>query len=259
MKNIKITEGLNIKKLGLIILFGIFFVSGSVNAQTSTTSSATTTTTTNATSTSTTSTTSVSGCVNTSGYSTTTGQMCNGMGNPSTAMSTTTNTANTGAFPIGCFSYNGFSPITGESCMSMLYTTTSSTTTPNNTNNNNNTGTTNTSNPINVNIPLCEISRSLRIGSRGEDVRCLQRFLNYSGYTIASNGAGSPGNESTYYGSATASAVTRWQNANSSQVLAPFNLSSGTGLFGSGSFSYYVTLVVNAFRGVNTGTTTTNQ
>lgn len=92
-------------------------------------------------------------------------------------------------------------------------------------------------------IPLCEITRGLTIGSSGEDVRCLQRYLNWSGFTVAATGSGSPGNESTYFGSLTANAVTRWQNANASQVLVPAGLTSGTGYFGSLSFNGYVNIV----------------
>ncbi len=106
------------------------------------------------------------------------------------------------------------------------------------------TGTTINPNPS---IPLCEIQRTLRRGSVGQDVRCLQRFLNYSGYTVSASGAGSPGNESTSFGPATANAVMRWQNANSAFVLAPSGMTSGNGIFGPASFNYYVTLVWRAF------------
>lgn len=104
-------------------------------------------------------------------------------------------------------------------------------------------------NPINVvvttqaNIPLCEITRSLKVGSSGEDVRCLQRYLNWSGYNVSDVGAGSPGNESSYFGTKTADAVARWQNANASQVLAPANIPTGTGYYGPLSFNFYVKLV----------------
>lgn len=94
-----------------------------------------------------------------------------------------------------------------------------------------------------TNIPLCEITRGLRVGSSGEDVRCLQRYLNYAGYTIASSGAGSPGSESTYFGALTAAAVTRWQNDNATYVLLPVGLTTGTGYFGTLSFDRYVAIV----------------
>ena len=95
-------------------------------------------------------------------------------------------------------------------------------------------------------IVLCEISRSLSIGKSGEDIRCLQRYLNWAGFVVASIGPGSRGNESQYFGLRTRSAVVRWQEANATSVLAPLGLSGGTGLFGPGSFSGYVNLVYGA-------------
>lgn len=92
-------------------------------------------------------------------------------------------------------------------------------------------------------IPLCEITRSLTIGSSGEDVRCLQRYLNWAGFSVSTSGIGSLGNESTYFGSLTANAVTRWQNANASQILVPAGIVTGTGYFGPLSFNGYVNIV----------------
>src|SRR3989344_7991101 len=63
-------------------------------------------------------------------------------------------------------------------------------------------------------VTSCNFTRSLTVGSRGEDVKCLQQYLNANGFTIASSGSGSSGNETTYFGSLTRSAVARWQAAN---------------------------------------------
>jgi hypothetical protein len=97
-------------------------------------------------------------------------------------------------------------------------------------------------------IPLCEIQRGLAVGARGDDVQCLQRYLNWAGFTVATAGAGSPGNETTYYGQLTSNAVARWQKTNETQVLTPLGLTSGTGFFGTASFNYYVELVKLALK-----------
>ena len=92
-------------------------------------------------------------------------------------------------------------------------------------------------------IPLCEIQRNLTIGASGEDVRCLQKYLNWSGFPVASAGAGAPGSETQYFGPLTASALARWQNAHSAVVLTPLNIPQGTGYWGFSSFGHYVGIV----------------
>ena len=61
----------------------------------------------------------------------------------------------------------------------------------------------------------CDFSRTLSIGMTGDDVRCLQVYLNTTSHKIATTGVGSPGNETTSYGSLTEAAVLSWQKANS--------------------------------------------
>jgi chitodextrinase len=56
-------------------------------------------------------------------------------------------------------------------------------------------------------------SRNLTIGTKGDDVRQLQRFLNGAGFRVAASGAGSPGLESTTFGPATRSALARYQSS----------------------------------------------
>lgn len=53
------------------------------------------------------------------------------------------------------------------------------------------------------------------MGSSGADVRALQQWLNGQGFQVAASGAGSPGNESEYFGSLTRAALAKWQAANS--------------------------------------------
>lgn len=61
-------------------------------------------------------------------------------------------------------------------------------------------------------------TRNLEVGMRGEDVKALQIFLNAKGLVIAASGAGSPGQESDYFGARTKAALAKYQTAN---AIAP--------------------------------------
>ncbi len=75
-------------------------------------------------------------------------------------------------------------------------------------------------------------TRTLRPGSRGEDVRRLQQFLNASNILVSEKGAGRPGFETTYFGPGLTRALKRFQERHREDVLTPFGLTAGTGVFG---------------------------
>src|SRR5262245_11723790 len=60
----------------------------------------------------------------------------------------------------------------------------------------------------------CGFTRDLAIGAVGEDVRCLQQYLNGAGYVVSTSGVGSPGSETTQFQAKTSAAVAKWQAAN---------------------------------------------
>jgi len=67
-------------------------------------------------------------------------------------------------------------------------------------------------------------TKNLTLGSKGPDVKALQQFLNSKGYIVAKSGAGSPGNESEYFGPATKAALIKFQRDN--------NITPAYGYFG---------------------------
>jgi len=73
-------------------------------------------------------------------------------------------------------------------------------------------------------------------GDSGPEVVEIQKFLNSSSDTqVASSGAGSPGNETAYYGSLTTAAVNKFQAKYSAQILDPLGLPGPTGYWGASS------------------------
>ncbi|MBI2673768.1 MAG: peptidoglycan-binding protein, partial [Candidatus Zambryskibacteria bacterium] len=83
-------------------------------------------------------------------------------------------------------------------------------------------------------LSTCSFNRNLTLGSVGEDVRCLQKYLNAGGFTVSLSGPGSFGNESNYFGPATRNALSRWQRSN--------NVVPSVGYFGSLSRDKYLEL-----------------
>lgn len=80
--------------------------------------------------------------------------------------------------------------------------------------------------------PQFVFTRNLTVGSTGEDVHELQRFLNSRGFVVALSGPGSSGNESSYFGRLTKAALIKFQDFYGSEILAPIGLTKGTGFFG---------------------------
>ncbi len=91
----------------------------------------------------------------------------------------------------------------------------------------------------------CTFTRNLYPEMSGEDVKCLQQYLNAAGHQVAATGVGSAGSETTYYGSLTTAAVMKWQDA------AGISYGSWGGYFGPSSQAKY-----NAMAASGTGTGT---
>lgn len=69
-------------------------------------------------------------------------------------------------------------------------------------------------NSAEIQYDLCDFTKNLFLGRVGDEVKCLQQYLNKAGFVLALSGPGSPGNETIYFGPKTKAALARWQAAN---------------------------------------------
>lgn len=97
--------------------------------------------------------------------------------------------------------------------------------------------TTTTTTTTTTSVGSCNFMMDLKTGSTGADVMALQKFLNSDEDTrVAAAGmTGSAGMETSYYGPATAAAVSKFQVKYRAEILSPAGLVNPTGFFGPGS------------------------
>lgn len=79
-------------------------------------------------------------------------------------------------------------------------------------------------------VVCTDLAGDLKVGSKGEDVKKLQVFLNTSSDThVAEIGAGAPGRETTVFNAAVRTAVIKFQEKYAADILAPVKRTKGTG------------------------------
>jgi len=105
--------------------------------------------------------------------------------------------------------------------------------------------------PLTSEAATCTFSRDLQLGVVGEDVKCLQQYLNGNGFVIAGTGPGAPGKETDEYKALTQAAVIKWQIAN--------QISPAQGYFGVRSRTVFNSLLSGGSQVTNKPVTTSPQ
>lgn len=73
-----------------------------------------------------------------------------------------------------------------------------------------------------------QFTKDLKLGSVDDEVKSLQKFLNLKGFTVATSGAGSLGNETRVFGPKTKAALIKYQEANP-VILTNVGITNGKG------------------------------
>ena len=101
-------------------------------------------------------------------------------------------------------------------------------------------------------------TRNHKMGESGGEIMQIQKFLNSSADTqVAATGAGSPGNETSYFGGATKAAIIKFQNKYAADILTPVGLTTGTGNWFASTRAKANAVNSNCTTGGNTGGNTT--
>ena len=81
-------------------------------------------------------------------------------------------------------------------------------------------------------------NKNFRLGDTDNDIKILQQYLNALDFPVASQGPGSPGNETNFFGPLTKQALIKFQEAHAKEILTPLGLTKGTGIFGPATRKY---------------------
>lgn len=77
-------------------------------------------------------------------------------------------------------------------------------------------------------VPVA-LTQNAMVGDKSNEIRELQKFLNAEKMSVATRGPGSPGQETTLFGSLTRDALKRFQNAHKTEILEPYGRAEGSG------------------------------